>query len=304
VDLRLLVLRIGARLPVDFARSTLRRAPRLFDRLGPRAGELHQLRAVDEAGPAERHEIGLRRAPTRQRRGPFAGSVHDVELAAAGDRIAVGEPGQHRPQAARGHADHRLVEQGEPAIDLPLEQQDLSLQQARVRAQIRVVKPVAHGGRLHRRGARAFVLAHCRQPVRLREQQIPLLDAVDVLDQPLGAREPAARLACLAHPRQAEPAPERPVRGTRLIAAVQTELVEPIHEMQKLVIAAEQPRRQGVELEVGPRQRRFLVRGSEATIRLRPGPATVAVAAARDLVRFPGAAHGRSLLPRDGAQLA
>jgi hypothetical protein len=34
-------------------------------------------------------------------------------------------------QAARRHADHRLVEQGEPAIDLALEQQDLSFRAAR-----------------------------------------------------------------------------------------------------------------------------------------------------------------------------
>ena len=163
VHLGLLVEGVGGRLPVDPPRHALRRAPGLVDRLGPRAAELHQLGAVNQAGPAERDEIGLRRAPARERGRPFARAVHHVELAAARDRGAVDEPRRHRSQAACRDGDHRLVEQREATRDLPLAQQHPSFQAARERAQVGVAEAVAERRRLGRRGARAVHVAG-RQP--------------------------------------------------------------------------------------------------------------------------------------------
>ncbi len=295
VHLGLLVEGVGGRLPVDPPRHALRCTAGLVDCLGPRSAELHQLGAVNQAGPAERDELGLRRAPARERGRPFARAVHHVELAAARDRGAVDEPRRHRSQAARRHGDHRLVQQRQATRDLPLAQQQPSFEAAPERAQVGVTEAVTVRRGLGRRRARAVHVAGRGQPMDRRQPQVALLDTVRFLDETLGAREPSARTAHLPLRGQAKPQPERAARGALLIAGVDVQVIQALHERDVVVVFSDEPRRQRVELEIRRGQRRLSVRGGEAAVGLRPRLAPIGVATALDLVRFPGARHGRSV---------
>ena len=67
---------------------------------------------------------------------------------------------------------------------------------------------------------------------------------------------------------------------------------------------ADERRRQRVELEIRRGQRRLAVGGGEAAMGFRPRLSPVGVAAALDLVRFPGARHGRSVARERQAERA
>ena len=101
MDLALLVERVCGRSWIGPARDALGGASRLVDRFGPRSTELHQLGAVHQADPAERNQLGLRVAPSRQSGGPFARAVdqvdwlqHAIALQLRGLSEVAGEEGQ------------------------------------------------------------------------------------------------------------------------------------------------------------------------------------------------------------------
>jgi hypothetical protein len=91
-DLGLLVDCISRVPGLDSPREPRRRAPGLQGGLLPRAPELQDLRSVSDAGSCERHELGLRVAPFRERRGPFPRAVERVDPVAVRDRHTVDEP--------------------------------------------------------------------------------------------------------------------------------------------------------------------------------------------------------------------
>ena len=120
MNLRLLIMRAAGRLALDVAHATLDRATRLLDGLRPGAAHLHDLRAVDEAVSGEHAELRMSLAPAAQRRGPLAHAVERIDAVAARDRAAVDDAGDDRRQLARGGGHHRLVQQGESALELTL----------------------------------------------------------------------------------------------------------------------------------------------------------------------------------------
>src|SRR5262249_37425548 len=87
VELGLLVRRRGGR-RIRPRREALGRAPRLCDRLGPVAGELQDLRTVDETAAGE-GDLRHVRAPGLQRGRPLARTRQGIDLLAALDDGAV-----------------------------------------------------------------------------------------------------------------------------------------------------------------------------------------------------------------------
>src|SRR5215831_3480076 len=73
-------------------RQTDRSPAGLLERLGPRAAELHDLRAVNQTGRGERHELRLRLAPPAERHRPFTRAIQRMGLLAGGNCVAVNQP--------------------------------------------------------------------------------------------------------------------------------------------------------------------------------------------------------------------
>jgi hypothetical protein len=71
-------------------------ALRLLDRCIPRAAKLEDLRAMEQAAPAECHELRLRVAPARERCRPFARAIERERALAAIDHAAVDHTGKNR----------------------------------------------------------------------------------------------------------------------------------------------------------------------------------------------------------------
>jgi hypothetical protein len=98
---------------------------------------------------------------------------------------------------------------------------------------------------------------------RLQQPEVPALDAVALLEQPLRAGEPAARLGGVAAQRQHEPEPERAAHRALDGADLDVRLVRPLEHCQVLELVAEQIGRRGQPLEIlgaevaGRRQRRM-----------------------------------------------
>ena len=113
MDLALLIERLGNRLVPETVGKAVGDATGFGHRLTPCAVDLHDLGAMNEAGPGEGDELGLGIAPRRERRGPFAGTIECVDLVAGGDHGAIDDPGHNRGKLAGGRCDHRLVEESE-----------------------------------------------------------------------------------------------------------------------------------------------------------------------------------------------
>ena len=97
----------GSRRP----REALARSVGLLDGVLPVTVQLHDLGAVHEALTAERHQIGLRVAPTTERSGPLRRPAHIEHRLASIDCSAQDGPGDDRRHLAGRDGDHRLVEQ-------------------------------------------------------------------------------------------------------------------------------------------------------------------------------------------------
>ena len=98
--------------------QSLARLPRLGGGALPCAVELTQLGAVEEAQPAEVHQLWLGLAPGIEGRGPLLRPAHIEDLVARRDDRAVGDAHDHRRDLACGRVDHHLVHQPDAAIDL------------------------------------------------------------------------------------------------------------------------------------------------------------------------------------------
>ena len=98
--------------------ESLARLPRLGGSALPCAVELPQLGAVEEALPAEVHELWLGLAPGIECRGPLLRSAQVEDLVASRDHRAVRDAHDHRRHVAGGRVDHHLVHQPDAAIDL------------------------------------------------------------------------------------------------------------------------------------------------------------------------------------------
>ena len=108
--------------------------------------ELPELRAKEEALPAEVHELRLGLAPGIQRRGPLLRPAQVEDLVACGDDRAVGDAHDHRRHLAGGHVDHHLVHQPDATIDLAKPDECLADADLRQDEQVRIGEPLADLG--------------------------------------------------------------------------------------------------------------------------------------------------------------
>ena len=219
-DLADLVVAAGRDLAVEVV-ELLARRQRL--RLGrrPVAAEPQGLGSVDPAGAGKAADVELV-APAVRRLRPLGRAPEVAEVLARADRDAVDEPGRVRSQVAAHRRRGRLVEQSEPLVDLA------GLDAARGPSR----RARASGRRGRRRAARARRPRRRARPrSRSPSANIALSawmsrsrpcsgDSGNAVEQPLGAREPAARdgerAAALVVPGQRERDPrgaERVARG-------------------------------------------------------------------------------------------
>ena len=293
MQLALQVVRLRGRRRVVRQRGALPRAPRLVQRVAPRAVQLHELRAVQAARAGEAHHVRLLLAPAGQRRGPLLRAPRLVRHAAAHDHAAVDEAVDDRRQLARGDRDHRLVEQREPFGDPPaLDQQDADVLR-RQREQVRVAGALAERDRLGPQRDRRVRVAR-RHLHHAGQLQVAALDALRrlALDEPPGAGDPAGRAGPLPADVQVDGDPERAARGAQPVAVAQMVMVGPLQPVDVLVVAPEHVRGRGQPLEVLWGQR---LGGGEGRVGLAPCAPRVGRPAAVELVR---ARHGAIIARR------
>lgn len=111
-----------------------------------------------------------------------------------------------------------------------------------------------------------------------RKLEISLFDAVTTLEQPLCAGEPSHGLCRLTPKEQAETSPESTARCTDFVVGGKVSLVGTFEYVHELVVAAEQICRDRQQLEIVGAKRGCLIRKQEGPVRIRPCPASVAIA--------------------------
>ena len=150
-----------------------------------------------QAASREGDQVGLALAPVGQGGGPLLGAANLVGVLASQDHAAIDDPGGDRGELAGGDRHHRLVEQRQTLLEAPEPDQDVALLVGGEGEQVRVAEALADRRRLCRGcGGRLEVAARLLLEDD-REQQVAALNAVAplVVEQPLGAAEPAAGAA-------------------------------------------------------------------------------------------------------------
>jgi hypothetical protein len=249
----------------------LARSLRLFHGAWPRPVQLHDLGAVHQALPSERHQFRLPGAPVAQRRRPLRRSPEVEDPLAGQDHRAVDDPGHDRRYLTGRDRHHGLVEQPH-TLRAPVQlDQGLAHAEPGERQQVRVAEAVTDLGGLAAGGIRAGGVGG-HGPERDQGQQISLLDAVQplVVEQPPGSGQPAAALGLLAPEQQEEGEPEAAAGGSSGVVEAQPLAMRTCPELIALVILARQVRGGRQPLEILGLKPRRVARGGELGIRLRP----------------------------------
>ena len=222
VHLRLLVECRGGGLLAD-PLGTLAGALRLLDRLLPGAAQLHDLGAMHPADAGEGDHLGLLLAPLRQGGGPLAGAAERVHLLTGLDHAAIHQTRHEGRQLSRGDRDHDLVQQREPLLDLPLSDTNPALLVPGAGDQVRITAALADLGGARRGRVRSLAVAGGKLLLHDRQQQIAPLGALVllVLQQPLGAGEPARRTALLSAKEKTQAQPECATDGAQAFTGIQ-----------------------------------------------------------------------------------
>ena len=92
-----------------------------------------------------------------------------------------------------------------------------------------------------------------------------------VLEQPVGAGQPAARGPHRPAVGQRHPDPARAVRGAERLPPLEVGVMRPLEDLDRLVVASEHARGRRAQLEIRGRERLGLVRAGERLVRLEPG---------------------------------
>ena len=255
-------------------RQVAARRPRGGDRLRPPAGDLLQLRPVNKALPAIRHQIRLRIAPVTQRSSPLRRAADVVEPQALDDDRAVHDARHHRPDLAAGDRHHHLVEPADPLGHLAHRDKRLAVAEHPQRPKIGISGAPAdrRGPQREIRGQRGFGVERAEKP---RNQHVTRRRAVEarLCEHPLGSRQPSARPGHLTLQEQAQGQQGRAASRRRPIARLERRPVSIFPRVCALVVLADQIRGHRQPLEIlrgkgtGPSRRR------QRVIRLSPRPA-------------------------------
>jgi hypothetical protein len=273
VDLSLPVTRLARRRGILPLQAALGRPARLLKGIRERALELQDLGPVREAPTGEGDEVGLARAPRREGGRPFPRTAHLVGIVARQDHAAVDDPGDDRGQLARGHGNHRFVEQPQPLVEAPELDQDLALLMGGKSEQVGIAEALPDRGSVAGGGGSRLPVAACLLLECGRKQKVAALDSVAAvaLEQPPGAPQPAARAADLPVAREGHTDPECAAEGGELLARVQVSAMRALERVAVLGFAAEHVRGGGEQLEVLGSERIRPIRGRERLMCFRPG---------------------------------
>ena len=189
-----------------------------------------------------------------------------VRVLAGEDHAAVDDPGDDRRELARGHRDHRLVQQPQAFAESPEPDQDVALLVGGEGEQVRVAEALSDRGGLARGGGSRLPVAARLLLEHGRQQEVAALDPVLPLavEQPLGAAQPATRPADLSMAGERDTDPEGAAEGGQLIARGEVGAMRALEQVAVLGLSADHVGAAGKQLEVVGRQRRFpvgLVRG-------------------------------------------
>ena len=116
-------------------------AIRLGDRLAPLAARLQHLRAVHEALPPVRHQVGLRRTPATERLGPLRGAAQVEGVHATLDHRAVDDARRHRRHLVGAERHHDLVEEPHAAGEVAGGDRRLAAREQPERQDVAVAEP-------------------------------------------------------------------------------------------------------------------------------------------------------------------
>ena len=275
----------GGRL-VHRQRAALTRPARLFQRLGPRTVQLHDLGPMNQTGAGEADHVGLLLAPARQGRRPLLGAPRLVRGLTARDHAAIDETVDDRRQLARGDRNHGLVQQPETLHNPPLLDQQDALGLSRQGEQVRIAEALADRDSLGCGGDRRLVVTGSLTLEHQRHQQIALLDAVATLtvDQPPGTAEPTRRAPHLPSEGEVDADPERAAHRAQQFAAIQVSVMGTLQAAHVLVVATEHVRRRRQQLKVPRLQRPRLIGAGQRLVGVPPRPPRVRLTAACELV--------------------
>ena len=179
MDFRLPIRGVPERTLVQHALRELRRhTARFLERLPPRAAESHDLGPMHEADALVRDHVRLLLAPACQRLRPFARAPKLVRVAAEGDCVAVDDSGDYRRELTGGDGHHRLVNEPEAFLGLPLPNEGVTLLHDRERNEVRVAKLLSDRRDLAGGCVRSGELAFPGELEDGRDQEVAARDAV------------------------------------------------------------------------------------------------------------------------------
>ena len=286
VDLALAIERLAGRPRVVRSRAALAGPPRLRQRVRPGPAQLHDPGAVDQTAAGERQQVGLPFAPARQGGGPFPGAAHLVSVLAGEDHAAVDDARDDRIELAGGDRHHRLVQQPQAPLEVPVPDQDPALIARGEREQVRVAEAPSDRRRLAGGGGRRLAVAGGNLLVDDREQQVAAFDAVALLlvEQPAGAPDPPARPARLpAGASEAEPDPERTAHGSQRVPGIEVGAVCALQPTEVVGLATDHVGRVGEPLQVRGFQRVGTIGGRQGLVGGAPRLAFVGLAPSLEL---------------------
>jgi hypothetical protein len=221
--------------------------------------EKHDLSAIHETRTGEGNQLALLLAPSGQRGGPLAGTAQREHLLAGLDHAAIDQTGHDRRQLSRDDREHRLVEEPEPVLNLPLLDESPTLHMTGAGDEVCVSKAITNLGDARCGSVRGVSTALREMLLGDGQKQITLLHAVMALDEPLRPREPAARLSRLASKEKAETQPEGTAGGAHSVAGLLMCVMSTIEEPVKVEVSAGQVRRCRQQLQILDSQRGRLI---------------------------------------------
>ena len=206
------------------------------DRLGPGAVQPVQLGPVHLALAAEGHQVLLRVAPPVQRPRPLVGAVQVEGQMAGFDHCAVDDPGGDRGDFPDRDGNHGFVEQGQAVVELA--QHDLCLPEAQRtegrRVSVATCPSEVGGPGEGFRGGGAVALVEGAQPGRDGQQALEGAGLGQVLDDPVGAGEPAGAAGRFAQQDEVHPGPDGAAGGGGVVAVGEVLQVRPGQDVHSL----------------------------------------------------------------------
>ena len=231
----------------------------------------HDLGPIREALPPIGDQVGLRLAPTGQRRRPLPRSTQIEDLLAGLDRDAVHAAGHEGRHLSGGDGDHGLVEQPHAGRRLPQTDQRPALTVPGQGHQVRIAEAGADLDGLAEVGVRGRgVLVETLN--RGRHQQPPTLHAVEValLDHAPGPGEPAPAAGDLAHRQELRAQPQGAPGGASQIPEPHALMVGAGPDVGAFLVPTDHVRRHRQPLQIVELERRILVRRRQLGVRIPP----------------------------------